>query len=176
MWAKAGINPKHAAHLQILDIACGCANKSLVLAQKLPNVEVTCLDSPLVLEAACDLAERWGVSSRVHFMPGNLLSTDLGEAKYDACLLGQITHYLTGQQNCDLYDRIYRALIPGGMLVLDVPMETAQINETSSFLSLILWANSGGRVYKFEEYRQWLLAGGFGTVHQLSDRLLKAER
>ena len=129
-----------------------------------------------MLDAARDLAERWGVLSQVRFLPDNLLTADLGEAKYDVCLLGQITHYLTTQQNYELFTRIYRALVPGGKLVLDVPMENTQLNESSSFLSLILWANSGGRAYTFDEYRSWLSNSGFITIHLLSERLLSAVR
>jgi SAM-dependent methyltransferase len=176
MWAKAGINPEKYDQLRILDLACGCAIKSMTLVRKSPNVELTCLDSPMVLEVARDLAERWGIESRVRFMPDNLLIADLGEAQYDACLVGQVTHYLTVQQNNDLYMRIRKALIPGGTLLLEVPMATAQLDEGSSFLSLILWANSGGRAYSFEEYRSWLEDSGFNTIHQLSERLLSAVR
>jgi len=176
MWAKAGIIAEETTRLRLLDIACGCAIKSLVLARKSPGIEVTCLDTPLVLEVARDLAERWGVLAQVHFLPDDLLSAGLGEAKYDACLLGQITHYLTEQQNCNLYRRICRALAPGGVLVLDVPMAAAQLDQGSSFLSFILWANSGGRAYSFEEYRSWLVAAGFAAVCQHSERLLSAVR
>jgi ubiquinone/menaquinone biosynthesis C-methylase UbiE len=176
MWAKAGMIPDRFTRLRILDLACGCAIKSMVLVRNSPNVELTCLDSPMVLEVARDLAERWGVTSQVSFMSANLLTADLGDALYDACLLGQVTHYLTQQQNNELYRRIHRALIPGGMLLLDVPMATAQPDEGSSFLSLILWANSGGRAYSFEEYQQWLIASGFKDVRKLSERLLSAGR
>jgi len=176
MWTKAGIMPESFIQLRLLDLACGCAIKSMVLVQKSSNVKLTCLDSPKVLEVARDLAKRYGILSQVRFMPDNLLTADLGESKYNGCLLGQITHYLTQQQNKDLYKRIYRALIPGGMLVLDVPMATTQLNEDSTFLSLLLWANSGGRVYSFEEYQSWLLASGFVAIRQLSERLLSAVR
>ncbi len=176
MWAKAGIVPEPSTRLRVLDIACGCAVKSLVLAQKSPGVQVTCLDTPLVLESARDLAERWGILPQVQWMPDNLLTADLGEAQYNACLVGQVTHYLTEQQNRHLFGRICRALAPGGMLLLDVPMGTDQPDENSSFLSLALWANSGGRAYAFEEYHAWLLTAGFAAVQQLSSRLLKAKR
>jgi SAM-dependent methyltransferase len=176
MWAKAGVIPDRFARLRILDLACGCAIKSMVLVRKSQNVDLTCLDSPMVLDVARDLAERWGITSQVRFMPDNLLTADLGEARYDACLVGQITHYLTEKQNIDLYKRIHKAFIPGGRLLLDVPMTTTQLDEGSSFLSLILWANSGGRAYSFEEYRSWLLGSGFTTIQQLSERLLSAVR
>jgi hypothetical protein len=172
MWAKAGIVADESTRLRVLDLACGCAIKSLVLAQKSPGVHVTCLDQPLVLESARDLAERWGLLSQMKLMPDNLLTADLGEGQYDACLLGQVTHYLTEQQNRHLFSRICLALVQGGRLVLDVPMGTEQPDENSSFLSLALWANSGGRAYAFEEYRAWLLDGGFAAVHHLSERLL----
>ena len=174
MWTKVGIIPERSLRLRLLDLACGCAIKSMVLAHKSPNVKLTCLDTPLVLEAARDLAERWGVLSQVLFLPDNLLIADLGEAKFDICLLGQISHYLTMQQNYELFRRIHKALIPGGKLVLDVPMENAQPNESSSFLTLILWANSGGRAYTFDEYCSWLLKTGFTNIDLLSERLLSA--
>jgi SAM-dependent methyltransferase len=176
MWAKAGIVVEESTCLRVLDIACGCAIKSLVLAQRSPGVQVTCLDQPLVLESARDLAERWGLLTQVHWMPDNLLIADLGEEQYDACLLGQVTHYLKEQQNRNLFHRIFQALVSGGRLVLDVPMGTEQPDENSGFLSLVLWANSGGRAYAFEEYRLWLLDAGFEAVHQLSPRLLSAQR
>lgn len=175
MWSRAGITPGKFEHLHILDLACGCAIKSLVLLRESSNVELTCLDSPLVLQVARDLAERWRVMSRVRFLPADLLTADLGKEQYDAGLIGQITHYLTQKQNMHLYRRVHKALVPGGVLLLDVPMGTSQPDEASSFLSVVLWANSGGRAYTFEEYRSWLLAAGFKTVRQLSERLLSAD-
>lgn len=174
MWSKAGIIPLSFPRLRVLDLACGCAIKSLVLLRESPAVELTCLDSPTVLEVARHLAERWGVLSRVRFMPGDLLSADLGEAQYDACLVGQITHYLTQEQNQQLFRRIQKALAQGGILLLDVPMQSSRVDEASSFLSLLLWANSGGRAYTYDEYRAWLMDSGFTSVRQLSERLVSA--
>jgi 3-hydroxy-5-methyl-1-naphthoate 3-O-methyltransferase len=176
MCAKAGIVADESTRMQVLDIACGCAIKSFVLAQKSPGVQVTCLDQPLVLESARDLAERWGVLSQIRWMQDNLLTADLGEAQYNACLLGQVSHYLAEQQNRDLFGRIFRTLVPGGRLLLDVPMGTEQPDETGSFLSLVLWANSSGRAYTFTEYRAWLQNAGFAEVNQLSPRWILAQR
>lgn len=176
MWRRAGVRASPSLHLQLLDLACGCAIKSLVLVRESKQVELTCLDTLQVLEVARDLAQRWGVSSQVHFRDDNLLTANLGVAKYEACLLGQITHYLTEQQNRDLFSRIRQALGAGGKLVLDVPMGSAQPDEASSFLSLLLWGNSGGRAYRFEEYRTWLLEAGFSSVSQYNERLLSTVR
>ncbi len=176
MWAKAGVSAGSSQPLRLLDLACGCAIKSLVLVRESPHASLTCLDTPQVLEVARDLAERWQVASQVRFKPGDLLSADLGEKLYEICLLGQVTHYLTEEQNQALFRRIRAALVAGGKLVLDVPMGTSQPDESSSFLSLMLWANSGGRAYEFNEYRTWLMQAGFAAVTQHSERLLSANR
>jgi hypothetical protein len=66
MWSAVGIIPEKSLRLQLLDIACGCAIKSMVLVKQSPEVFLTCLDTALVLEAARDLAVCWGVLSQIH--------------------------------------------------------------------------------------------------------------
>jgi ubiquinone/menaquinone biosynthesis C-methylase UbiE len=176
MWQAAGIKIKHQESLRILDIACGCAIKSLALAQASPNVRVTCLDTADVLAVAHDLAERLRVESQVVLKPANLLDADFGENQYDAALSGQITHYLTKAQNASLFHRIYSALSPNGVLVIDCPMATEEPSETASFLTLVLWANSGGAVHSFEMYRSWLSDSGFRQIRQLSERWVVATK
>ena len=174
MWQAAGIKTEHQESVRILDIACGCAIKSLALAQGSPNVRVTCLDTAEVLVVARDLAERMGVESQVVFKPANLLDADFGENQFDAALSGQITHYLTEAQNASLFRRIYSALLPNGVFVIDCPMATDEPAETTSFLTLVLWANSGGAVHSFELYRAWLSDSDFRQIKQLSERWVVA--
>jgi SAM-dependent methyltransferase len=174
MWQAAGMEIGRQERLQILDIACGCAVKSLALAQASPNVQVTCLDTADVLVVARDLAERMGVESQVVLKPANLLDADLGENQSGAALAGQITHYLTKAQNASLFQRIYSALLPNGVLVIDCPMATDEPSETTSFLSLLAWANSGGAAHSFETYRGWLSDSGFRQIRQLSERWVVA--
>lgn len=57
------------------------------------------------------------VSSRVIYKPDNLLNAELGRSEYHAILLGQITDYLTAEQNQNLFSRIYSALSENGVLV-----------------------------------------------------------
>ncbi len=174
MWQSAGVKIGRQERLQILDIACGCAIKSLALAQASPNVQVTCLDTADVLVVARDLAERMGVESQVVLKPANLLDADFGENQFDAALSGQITHYLTKAQNASLFHRIYSALSPNGVFVIDCPMAMDEPAETTSFLTLVLWANSGGAAHSFEMYRGWLSDSGFRQIRQLSERWVVA--
>ncbi len=176
MWEAVGIIPDESTSLNMLDIACGCAIKSFVLAQKSKNITVTCLDSAKVLEVAHDLAERMNLISQVIFLPGDLLKIEFGKAKYDLCMLGQITHYLTEVQNQNLFQSIYAALKDRGILAIDVPMDKGTLDEEASLLTLELWANGGGAAYSFGTYQSWLKNAGFSKIIQLNDRLLKAEK
>lgn len=172
MWRAAGIQPE--GEFRILDVACGCAIKSFALAQAASNAHVTCLDSPAVLEVARDLAERMGIASRVTFVPADLLTANLGASQFDAALVGQITHYLTPDQNRDLFRRLHTALADSGTLVIDCPMSGEAPSEQASFLTLFLWANSGGTAHSFETYKSWLDEIGFQQINQLSERWLAA--
>lgn len=176
MWASAGVGVGSDEPLRVLDLACGCAIKSLALAQASPNVHVTCVDAAVVLEAAADLADRLGVSSRVTLLPADLFTVDLGTSCFDAVLIGQITHYLTGEQNRGLFARVHAALADRGMLVIDCPMTQEVPTETAAFLSLFLWANSGGSAHSFATYADWLTAAGFRSARQLGERWLAADR
>jgi SAM-dependent methyltransferase len=176
MWQTAGITPDQFLDIEVLDIACGCAIKSLILAQASPKVRITCLDAPDVLVVARDLVERMQVTSQVSFMPADLLEADFGEGQFDAVLLGQISHYLTESQNKDLFRRIYAALSPNGTFLIDCPMTTDQPSENASFLTLVLWANSDGMAYPFETYQVWLKDTGFRQIKQLSERWLAATK
>jgi cyclopropane fatty-acyl-phospholipid synthase-like methyltransferase len=137
-------------------------------------VQVTCLDSAEVLLVARDLADRMGVESQVTFEPADLLDADFGENQFHAALSGQITHYLTEAQNASLFHRIYSALLPNGVFVIDCPMATDEPAETTSFLTLVLWANSGGAAHSFEVYRAWLSDCDFRQIKQLSERWVVA--
>jgi len=129
-----------------------------------------------VLGVARDLAARMGVLAQVDFLTDDLRTADLGHALHDACLLGQITHYLTTAENQDLFGRAHAALRPGGTLVIDAPMLADPPGESTALLSVLLWASGGSTAYPFEAYRDWLDAAGFRHVRQLGERWLAANR
>jgi SAM-dependent methyltransferase len=109
------------------------------------------------------------------FIPGDLHTADLGVAQFDAVLLGQITYYLSPQQNYDLFQRLHAALGPDGILVIDVTLPNQPPDEWASLITLICWVMGGGKTYTFAEYQTWLEQAGFRYMEQLSERWLKAQ-
>jgi ubiquinone/menaquinone biosynthesis C-methylase UbiE len=174
MWKTVGIEARKHPGLRVLDLACGCAIKSFVLAQADPTVHVTCQDSAQVLEVARALADRLGILSQVAFLPGDLLSMDLGKAACDAALLGQITYSLTPAMNANVVRRVYEALSPGGTLVIDAIMASEPPSEYASLVTVVMRTLFGGAAYPFVQYRRWLEEAGFRQVTQHSEYWLSA--
>ncbi len=92
------------------------------------------------------LAERLHLLPQVTFLPADLHAVQFGAYQYDVALLGQITHHLTPVQNQTLFHQIFHTLVPGGLLVIDVPLraETGPPSEEVSLLNVALGAISGG--------------------------------
>jgi ubiquinone/menaquinone biosynthesis C-methylase UbiE len=174
MWKAVGIEAGKRPGLRVLDLACGCAIKTFVLAQADPTVHVTCQDSAQVLEVARALADRLGILSQVAFLPGDLLSMDLGKAACDAALLGQITYSLTPAMNANVVRRVYEALSPGGTLVIDAIMASEPPSEYASLVTVVMRTLFGGAAYPFVQYRRWLEEAGFRQVTQHSEYWLSA--
>ncbi len=174
MWKAAGIEAGKCPGLRVLDLACGCAIKSFVLAQADPTVHITCQDSAQVLEVARALGDRLRILSQVTFLPGDLLSVDLGKAAYDAALLGQITYSLTPAKNANVIRRVYEALSPGCTLVIDAIMASEPPSEYASLVNVLMRTMTGGAAYPFVQYRRWLEEVGFKQVTQHSEYWLSA--
>lgn len=176
MWEAARINPVQLPRLHILDLACGSSIMSFALAQNAPSIRVICVDTPKVLEVAKDLAVRMGVLDQVSFMPGDLHQLDLGTDKYEIVLLGNATNFFTVKQNMSLFQRINQSLTYDGALIINVTMDTSELNPHVRLYSFVLWTISGTKFYNFYDYKDWLLKTGFYEVKLLNKQLISAKK
>jgi SAM-dependent methyltransferase len=175
MWRTAGLAPGGRPNLRVLDLACGCAIKSLVLAEADRSVRLTCVDVRDVLAVARDLAGRMGVLPCVTFVEGTL-EPALPSGAFDAALLGQVTFYLDPPAMRRLAAGLFEALDDGGLLLLDAIMSDDPPSEWASYVTLVTWGVSGGAAHGFDAYRDWLTSAGFGEIRRLSDRWLSARK
>lgn len=176
MWQAAGIQPGDRPGLRVLDLGCGCAIKSLVLAEADASTSVTCVDEPEVLAVARDLAERMGVADQATFAPGDVHDVELELGIYDVVLIGQLTYYLAPGDNAELFGRVARTLVGGGMLVVDAIMTGDEPSTWASTVTLLALGTSRGVAYRVTEYRAWLETSGFRDVRQLGEHWLVATK
>src|SRR6185503_6104382 len=103
----AGLLEVEAANrpLKVLDVAAGHGMFGIAIARRQPRAEVTALDWAGVLAVAKENARAAEVADRVHLLPGDAFTTDLGSG-YDLVLLPNFLR------------RVRAALAPGGRVAV----------------------------------------------------------
>jgi 2-polyprenyl-3-methyl-5-hydroxy-6-metoxy-1,4-benzoquinol methylase len=153
---------------RVLDIAAGSGIYGFTLA-KHPNVELTSLDWPNVLENTRAWAGRLGVdASRVKYLPGNLFEVDYG-GPYDLILLSHVYHHFDSATCAALTKRVASALAPGGRVaVQDMVYDTALENPGAAMFSVVMlmWTQKG-ESFTLADYTRWFTGAGLGapTAH-----------
>jgi SAM-dependent methyltransferase len=152
--------------VRVLDLAAGSAVWSIAMAQRSPNVTVTAVDWPAVLEVTKGMVARMGLSDRYLFAPGDLATANFGTGQ-DIAILGHILHSEGVQRSRNLLARVYEAMAPGGTVVIGEFLVDADRRGPVSGLIFgvnMLVNTDTGNTYSFEEIREWLEVAGFANV------------
>jgi ubiquinone/menaquinone biosynthesis C-methylase UbiE len=165
-------NAKPPSPCHVLDIGAGSGVWSLALAKRVPHAKVTVADWPSVIEKATkQFVAREKMEARYSYLPGNFRETDFGEAAFDVAYLGHICHSEGAENSRKLFQRLHRALKPGGRVVIaDMVPDEGRREATFPLLFAVnmLVNTEEGDTFTFSEYRQWLEASGFGEVRTLN--------
>lgn len=146
-----------------LDLAAGSGVWGIALAQSAPNVTVTAVDWPNVLQITRRVADRSGVGGRFSYLPGDIQDVDFGSG-YAVATLGHILHSEGETKSRGLLQKVYGALAPGGTIAISEFLVNAE--RTGPPLSLIFASNmlvntDDGDTWSFEEIASWLGEAGF---------------
>lgn len=172
MWQEMGIAARDG--MQVLDIACGPAPKTLALARAHPGVRVTLLDWEQILGIACRVAAELGLQSQITALPGDLWSVPFPSDRFDLIYLGFVTHFFSPGQNARLFRKAYDALAPKGSLVVNaIRREYPEPTVPSLWFYAV---SEGGAAYDFHEYEEMLRGAGFSDIVDVSTRPMKATK
>jgi len=172
-----------SAPIQVLDIAAGHGMYGITVAKILPNVHVTALDWPPVLEVAKENATKAGVLDRYTTRPGSAFEADLGEG-YDYIFITNFLHHFDPPTNEMLLKRFHAALKPGGktFTVDFVPNADRVTPPMAAAFSLVMLAHTdAGDAYTQAEYAKMHRAAGFKScslhpVPELPQQVVVAEK
>jgi 2-polyprenyl-3-methyl-5-hydroxy-6-metoxy-1,4-benzoquinol methylase len=146
---------------RVLDIAAGSGIYGFTIA-KHPNVELTSLDWPNVLEQTREWAGRLQVDAkRVKYLPGNLFEVDYG-GPYDLILLSHVYHHFDAATCAALTNRVAAALAPGGRIaVQDIVYDPALQNPDAAMFSVVMlmWTQKG-ESFTQADYATWFVEAG----------------
>lgn len=148
---------------RLLDIGGGSGAYSIAFAQASPTLRAEVLDLAPVVPIAQKYIDEAGLADRISTRVGDLTVDEFGK-DYDLILLSAICHMLDPEQNLDLFRRCYRALAPGGRIVIRdfilEPDKTAP-KWVALFAINMLVGTKGGSTYTEAEYKAWLTGAGF---------------
>jgi SAM-dependent methyltransferase len=151
---------------RLLDIGGGPASYTIAFLQKSPHLQATLFDLPEVIALARVQLEKAGLLDRVRLVAGDFYQDEL-PPECDLALLSAIIHQNSPVQNEELFGKVFRALAPGGVLVIrDHIMEEDRVRPIAGafFAINMLVGTRGGDTYTFAEVERGLLAAGFTGV------------
>jgi len=169
--------------LKILDVACGNGMYGYMLAVRHPGAQVTSQDWPKVLETSRQVAEQFGVTDRVSYLPGSMFDVELGQG-YDLALASHVFHHFDEATCVILAQRLRETLVPGGKLAINdfIPAASPAEDPGSHMFSvtMLLWTRQG-EAHGLDTYTRVLEQAGFGPPERhdlpgLPTRVLLAER
>jgi ubiquinone/menaquinone biosynthesis C-methylase UbiE len=179
MWHELGVAVDSHPGFRVLDVACGSGIRTFCLAHEDPEARIVALDSAPVLEIAKKLASRMGISDRIELRPGDVTSVDLGSGEFDMALLSSLLYFFTPEDARELLSRVWRALKPGGLVVVRTAIADEERRVAKDALltavELLLWLPTS-HVYTFAEYEDLLGKAGFAEIMRRGEELVTAVR
>jgi ubiquinone/menaquinone biosynthesis C-methylase UbiE len=154
-----------AGPVSILDLGCGSGMVGYTIAVLAPEVRITSLDWPSVLEVARRNAQAFGLADRVSFVAGDLLDVE-PDGTFDVIVLSHLLQHFDEEKCQRILERAVRHLAPGGRLVVhdfvrtDAPPATEP--DAHLFATVMLVFTRSGEVHSLETYRRLFATVGLG--------------
>ncbi len=162
-----------AGATQLLDVAGAHGWFAAELCRRHPALQATVLDLPGSARVGREIIAAAGMSDRVAHRDGDMFAAQLG-GPYDAALMFDIVHHLTGEQIVTLLSRVRAALAPGATLaVLDMFRSDAKRQRASAAaLGLFFHLTSAADLHSPAELAGYMREAGFSAPRRVKIRRL----
>lgn len=154
--------PVPEAARDLLDVGGAHGAFSVAFCARYPQLRAVVLDLPAAVAQAAPLlaeaAATSGVGGRVTHRVGDALEDDLGAETYDVVFVGQFLHHFDDATGQALVQRFAHALRPGGVLIVQEVMRTAQpeaAGQLAALADLYFALTSAAGTRTFEELADW---------------------
>ena len=163
----AAVGP--AASRALLDVGGASGTYTLAFLQAVPEMRGTLFDQPAVIEMARERLSEAGVLTRVKLASGDFYRDEFPSG-HDLAFVSAIIHQNSSEQNLDLFKKVFRALVPGGRIVIRdhvMASDRTRPKDGAIFAVNMLVATSGGETYTYDEIQDGLTHAGFIRVRLL---------
>jgi predicted O-methyltransferase YrrM len=155
---------------RVLDVGGGSGVYSMAFARAKDDLHAVVLDLPKVIELTRRYITESGLASRVGTRSGDYNRDDFG-AGFDLVFMSAIVHINTPAENRALVARAFRALNPGGRIVIQdhIMEEDRTAPARGALFSLNMLVNTdGGDTYTEREVRDWLSGAGCADIERIA--------
>jgi predicted O-methyltransferase YrrM len=153
----------------LLDVGGALGTYTMAFLEAVPEMRATLFDRPEVIEMARKHFGGAGVLSRVTLAPGDFY-TDEMPGGHDLAFISAIIHQNSADQNVELFSKVFRALIPGGRIVIRdhimTPDRTTPKDGAVFAVNMLLVTPAGG-TYTYDQVRDALSKARFVRVRLL---------
>lgn len=153
-----------------LDVGSGAGTFSAAFVERALYVTATLFDLPKPLAVAKRLLSRHPRRLNLRFKSANYLTDTFGESEYDLVLISNVSRVEDEAINRLLVSKAYRALRPGGRLVIhDYALDSDRTSPLfPALMSLhVLLFTGKGRAYTVDEYDSWLRGESFTGISHI---------
>ena len=147
-----------SGYRRLLDIGGGSGTYTIAFLNRNPQLQAVLFDLADVIPMARERLASEGLLERAELKAGDFYSDELPEG-CDLALLSAIIHQSGYRQNVDLFGKIYRALDPGGMLLIrdHIMNEERTWPPQGALFAINMLVNTrGGDTFTFQEVEQGL--------------------
>jgi SAM-dependent methyltransferase len=160
---------KVADRQRLLDVGGGTGSWSIAVIRQHPHMTATVVELPKVADIARGRIAEAGLTARIDVVSGDAFDAPL-PAGYDACLVANLIHYFSPDENQQLLRRIRGAVEPGARLLLadfwTDPTHTEPLMAALMAGEFAVHVRHGD-VYSVAEAQQWLQATGWQLAEHL---------
>lgn len=153
----------------LLDIGGGSGVYSMAFLRANPGLRAVIFDLDRVIPLCREFIRSRGLEDRVSLVPGDFYRDEL-PAGCDLALLSAIIHQNSREENRELFAKIFKALEPGGRLLIrdHIMDETRTKPAAGAMFALNMLVNTrGGDTYTLAEVRSDLQQAGFSHIQDL---------
>ncbi len=153
----------------LLDVGGGSGTYTIAFLRAAPEMKATLFDLPEVVEMARERLTEEGLIDRATLVAGSFYEDEF-PGGHDLGLISAIIHSNSFEENLDLYKKTFRALKPGGrILIRDYVMDPDRTHprDGAVFAINMLVGTPGGGCYTYKEIEEGLSQAGFARVNLL---------
>ncbi len=154
------IQPGPARNL--IDVGGASGTYTIAFLKAAPELKATLFDRPAVIPMARARLAEAGMLDRVRLVAGDFYRNEL-PGGHDLALLSAIIHQNSPEENVDLFQKVFHALVSGGRIVIrDHVMEPdrTEPRDGAIFAVNMLVNTEGGSTYTYDEIRSLARGGG----------------